>query len=84
MNDQERKTSLARHVADASRSGWRVESQSDYQAVIVKGKRPNHILHLLLTIFTLGLWAIVWIVLAIASHERRKVLSVDESGNVSR
>jgi hypothetical protein len=52
----ERKELLATAVANEIRQGWRVESQSDYQAVIVKGNRPNHLLHLLLTLFTLGLW----------------------------
>jgi len=28
---------------------------------------PNHLLHLLLTIFTAGLWIIVWIILAMGS-----------------
>lgn len=74
-SDNERKMLLAVKIQDAVKYGWRVESQSDYQAVIVKGKRPNHILHLLLTIFTLGLWAFVWIMLAIVKHEKRKVIS---------
>ena len=55
--------------------GYRVEFRSDTQAVMVKGKRPNHVLHLLLTIFTLGLWGIVWIILAITMHERRRIIT---------
>ena len=30
-------------------------------------KRVNHTLHLILTIFTFGLWAPVWIILALAN-----------------
>lgn len=30
--------------------------------------RTNHILHLLLTVLTLGVWALVWVVVAIANH----------------
>lgn len=30
----------------------------------VSREKPNHILHLLLTIFTVGAWVIVWIALA--------------------
>jgi hypothetical protein len=67
-------------VAEWTRGGWRVETRSDFQAVFSKGKRPNHILHLLLTIVTLGLWGIVWIVLALTSHEKRMIVSVDEFG----
>ncbi len=28
---------------------------------------PNHILHLLLTLFTICLWAIVWIIIAVTT-----------------
>jgi hypothetical protein len=80
---EERKALLAQAVANSVRNGWRVESQSDYQAVLVKGKRPNHILHLILTLVTLGLWAIVWIGVTIAGGEKRQVVSVDEYGNTN-
>ena len=44
----------------AAAKGYRIESRSDYQATIVKGHRPNHILHLILSIITLGnSWLIV-------------------------
>lgn len=39
------------------------------QTVVVnggRGKGVNHVLHLLLTIFTGGLWLPVWIILALA------------------
>ena len=34
--------------------------------VLVRGATPNHILHLLLTLVTCGLWSISWILLSIA------------------
>ena len=33
--------------------------------VMIRRKGTNHILHLLLTIFTAGLWIIVWILVSI-------------------
>lgn len=69
-------TWLDRNVAEQVRKGWRVESQSEHQAVLVKGHRPNHILHLLLSIFTLGLWIPVWILVTLLSREKRKVVTV--------
>ena len=42
--------------------------------MLVKGHRVNHTLHLLLCIPTIGLWAIVWIILSITGGEKRKVL----------
>jgi hypothetical protein len=67
-------------VNDLARHGWRVESRSEFQAVFARGHRPNHILHLILTLVTLGLWAIVWIIVSIAGGEKRRTVSVDEYG----
>lgn len=30
-------------------------------------KKPSHLLHLILTILTLGLWAVVWVLLSLGS-----------------
>ena len=56
MTPDERKQVLAQTIANTlARSGrWRVESQSDYNTIVVKGSRPNHILHLILSIVTFG------------------------------
>jgi hypothetical protein len=62
--------------------GFRIETQTPTQAVVVKGKRPNHILHLILTLITLGVWAIVWIGIAIFGGEKRRVLSLQADGAV--
>jgi hypothetical protein len=35
-----------------------VESQQDFQAVIVKGKPINHALHIIVSLLTLGLWLV--------------------------
>jgi len=32
-------------------------------------ERPNHILHLLLTVFTLGLWIIVWLFIGMSEKK---------------
>src|SRR5262249_41052486 len=80
---EERKSLLARAVSNEVRQGFRIESQTDNQAVLVKGNRPNHLLHLLLTIFTLGTWGIVWIAVAIFGGEKREVVEVDEYGHTN-
>lgn len=66
-----------------TRGGARVESQSDFSAVIVHGKPVNHILHLILTLVTLGFCALVWIPLVIFTGEKREMVFVDEFGNTS-
>jgi hypothetical protein len=45
-------------IANVSAQGYRVESQQDYQAVIVRGKPINHPLHIIVSILTAGIWLI--------------------------
>jgi hypothetical protein len=73
---------LAHQIQGASARGMRVESQSDFQAVLVKGQPVNHVLHAIITIFSCGLWGIVWIALAVTGGEKREMAVVDEFGNV--
>lgn len=80
---EERKELLARTLTGQIAAGGRVESQSDFQAVVVTGKKVNHVLHLILTLVTLGFWAFVWIGLAIFGGEKRSMVVVDEYGNAS-
>jgi hypothetical protein len=78
----ERKALLAQQIQSAAARGLRVESQSDFQAVMVEGQPVNHVLHAIITIFSCGLWGIVWIILAITGGEKREMIVVDEFGNV--
>ena len=87
-------------VAEHLAKGWRVESDTPTRVILVKGeskasrqarqKKPNHVLHLLLCIPTLGLWLIPWFIISmnssasrragslLARGEQRKVLSLRE------
>jgi Protein of unknown function (DUF2510) len=80
--DDERKVILAQQLQTAAARGLRIESQSDFQAVLVEGKPVNHVLHAILTIFTCLLWGIVWAILAGTGGEKRQMVVVDEFGNV--
>ena len=80
-SDRERKAMLAQTVSNQIAQGHRVESQSDFQAVLVKGK-PSTTCCTPSSRFTLGLWAIAWIIFAIAGGER-SIVGVDEFGNVT-
>jgi hypothetical protein len=79
----ERKASLARTIANLVAQGRRVESQSDYQAVLIRGRHVRHVLHLVLTLITVGLWAPIWLAMWLLYRERREIAAVDEYGNVS-
>lgn len=59
-----------------------MESQSDYQAIIVTGKKVNHLLHFFIGVFTIGAWWLfVWLPLAIFGGEKREIIQVDDYGN---
>ena len=82
----EQKQLLARQIATSIARGRRVESQGDFQAVLLRGRRVNHLLHLILTLLTfclMGGWIWVWIALAIFGGEKREIATVDEYGNVT-
>ncbi len=79
---EQRADALARTVMTFTAQGWRVQSQTATQAQLVKGHRTNHILHLILTIITLGVWAIVWLAMVILGGEKHKLVSVNEYGQV--
>lgn len=67
---------VAQEIASFTQQGYRVESQADGITTMVTGKRPNHALHLILSIITLGLWIPVWICITLFGGERR-VMIVD-------
>jgi hypothetical protein len=81
QTDDARKAMLERWISEEVQAGWKVQHQSSYFVALVKGKRPNHILHLLLSIFTLGFWLPVWLILGISMGERRQTIEIDKFGN---
>lgn len=62
--------------------GWRIESRTPSIAVLVKGRRPNHLLHLILTLLTFGFWLIVWVNIVAWGGERRSTIKVDQDERV--
>jgi hypothetical protein len=80
--DAERKALLANTLQGQVANGARIESQGDFQAVVVRGHRVNHLLHFLIGLITLGIWWLVWIVIAITGGEKRQMITVDQFGNV--
>ncbi len=80
--DAERRAALDSRVARELADGGNLESQTGYNAVIVKGKKVNHILHLILSVLTAGVWLIVWAILVLTNKRQRIVLHVNDSGVV--
>lgn len=86
LNDTERAALLDALVAHATPRGWRVESRSLTQAVLVHGSNASggvHVIHFLMTIFTFGLWALVWILYTMSRHEERYTFTIDPYGQIT-
>jgi len=79
--DADRTAILAGELHDQVASGARVESQGHFQAVVVRGRRANHLLHFLISLVTLGIWSPVWIVITAVGGEKRTTIDVDRFGN---
>lgn len=80
----ERRERLATEVSRLLALGnRRIESYSDLSAVIVIGKPINHLLHLVATIITFGLWSLVWLILVLTAGEKRELIRVNESGEIT-
>lgn len=62
--------------------GWRVESRSGTQAVLVRGQPVNHVLHAILTVFSCLLWGAAWVVVALTNRVERVALTVDAQGHI--
>ncbi|MXY72484.1 MAG: hypothetical protein F4Y97_05530 [Dehalococcoidia bacterium] len=60
--------------------GARIETQTPTMTVLLKGEKVNHVLHLLLSVFTAGIWLPFWIVVAATGGVRRKVVRLELRG----
>ena len=83
ISPEDRKSILAERVDDYLAAGWKLELQRDYLAVVTTGRTVNHILHLLLSVMTVGLWLLPWLWMATSNRPQRLTISVDEFGNMT-
>jgi len=79
-SDEDRKAILNRYVIDQVAKGGKVELHTDFDAVLTFGNRPNHVLHLLLSILTAGIWLIIWILISLSGGISRRSYHVDQCG----
>ncbi len=71
---EEREALLTQAVANEVKRGWSLESQEDFQAVMVRMRRSMYLLHLLHTALTTPQ-------APSTGSEIRKIITVDEYGN---
>ena len=56
------------------RNGWVIEEDGTDYVTLVSGAKINHILHLLISVFTGGLWLVPWLIIAMRGGEKRMTL----------
>jgi hypothetical protein len=82
-----RRDILEHELQILSAERWRVESKSEFDAIVYREKRPNHLLHAVLTLLTMYIWAVVWIAQTRSSRQKHELeyrhVTVDEGQRVS-
>lgn len=83
---QERVERLSRIVAAKTLEGWTVVDRNEREAWAVldlPGKPVNHTLHAIISIFSCGLWLIVWLILSLTQRKQQRIrVSIDSYGNL--
>ncbi len=80
--DPEKKAILEKRIVFEVARGARLTYKGEFEAVFEIGKRPNHILHLLLSIVTVGIWLLVWLIISMGSGVQSYKISIDKFGNI--
>lgn len=83
MPEQQRSQILDQTLIAKASQGGRLETRTATTAVVVMGKPVNHVLHLLISVFTCGFWVPVWLIISAVGGEHRRILSVDPFGQVT-
>jgi hypothetical protein len=82
LPDAERAAIMQQALRDLTFRGYRVETADGTRAIISTGEPVNHILHLLLSVFTCGLWLPIWLLIMMFGGVKRRRVHVDEYGNL--
>lgn len=90
LSDQttsDRQHRISSIVTQKTLEGYLVVDRNDRDCYVVLSKPAqavNHVLHAIVTVFACGLWAPVWLIIALSrKKEERLVISIDHFGNVS-
>lgn len=75
-------TQLEKHVKAYQGCGWRVSEAHPGHVVMEKGEKIPHASHLLLCVFTLGLWGIFYGPILLFSRGLRRLRLTEYQGEV--
>ena len=82
----ERIASLRRVLSGLTARGWGIERLADEKAVVVRGhglSTAAHVVHGFLTLGTVGVWGIVWVLHWSMRRPRRRLIQIDETGLIA-
>ncbi|WP_278266155.1 hypothetical protein [Nocardia sp. AG03] len=82
VSPEQRQQLLSMAVYAEVARGAQVQSMDQTSALLLKVDTVNHIFHLLMTAFTCGVWAVVWLLVTASARARTFRLVVDEFGIV--
>lgn len=86
-NLEDRQSRLSQAISSRTMQGWNIvdRNDSECQAVLMlPGKKINHVLHALITLFTCFVWGIVWILMVVNQKKEKRVrITVDAQGNMT-
>jgi len=80
--EQERAEIMTQTVFELQANGFKLVTREPTRAVFVHGKNPNHVLHLLLSLISLGFWIPIWLLITLGVKEKNRVVTVDENGDL--
>lgn len=63
-------------------TGGRVQVAGAYDAIVI-GPGPNHLIHLVVSILTAGLWLPLWLLILLTSKPTVYAIAVDPAGVLS-
>ena len=68
-------------VANRINHGWRIVSETRTDTLMAKGERINHLVHILLTVISVGIWGIYYGLRLIFGGLKQVRITKDSKGN---
>lgn len=79
---EERQDILQAEVEKWVRKGWQIQGANTYQVILTRKKKIKLITHIVISVFTVGLWLLVPLWQTINRKQLTKVIRVDIFGQL--
>lgn len=80
---EQRQQAMQHAALHIAQQGWQIVAMAGDSLVVSQpGRKPNHVLHFILSLLTAGLWLFVWLLVAIKgpAPDIRKRLTLTPDG----